>query len=316
MPTVTEQIRAVAKQLLAEQKVDLVIGFRQASQPLRATPHFARTPAEADRLVWSLGCTCNLVKYLLGRKDRVAIVAKGCDARAVLAYAKEKQIDRSRVTVIGVPCLGVASQQKLDQVLRGRGLREAFEDGEAVVLRGNGFEERVPAAELLQDSCKACAARDAVECDVRVGPSQAAAAPADPYADVRELEAMSPDRRWQWFCRETSRCIRCYACRNACPACYCEQCFVDRTSPEWIGKGNDLTDTQVFHIVRALHSAGRCVDCGACERACPMGIALRKLTRKVQKDVHEMFGTGANADASSPPELSTFGPDDPQEFIR
>jgi len=87
------------------------------------------------------------------------------------------------------------------------------------------------------------------------------------------------------------------------------------TDPEWIGKGNDLADTQIFHLIRATHIAGRCVDCGACERACPMGIELRRLTRKVRKDVKELFGAEAGAHADDPPALGTYDPEDPEDGI-
>jgi len=310
----SEEIRRVAKRLLAEGKADVVIGFRDSRLPLRATPHFARTPAEADQLVWGLGCTSNLAKYLLDREECVAVVAKGCDVRAIVATVKENQVNRDRVTIIGVPCAGVVSWQKLEAVLNGRDLTEAIQDGDTLVLRGREFEQRVAISDLLQDACRTCTVHEPVVCDVRIASSAPAGGRTDEFADIREFEALSPDERWEWFRREFSRCIRCYACRNACPACYCEQCFVDSTNPEWIGKGNDLTDTLIFHIVRAFHSAGRCVDCGACERACPMGIDLRRLTRKVQKDVKELFGADAGVDPDSPPALAVFRPDDPEDF--
>jgi len=312
---VSHEIRAIAKRLLNEGQVEVVIGFRSGTLPLRSTPHFARTAEEADLLVWDLGCATNLVKYLLDRQERAAIVAKGCDVRSVLAYAKENQIDRDRVTVVGVSCQGVTDRQKVDGLLDGRELLEAAEGGDHIVLRGRDFEKRVPRDDLCQDSCAACTLRNPVECDERVGKEVDFSPEAEEFAQIETLEARSADERWEWFQREFGRCIRCYACRNACPACYCEQCFVDHTRPEWIGKANDLADTLIFHLVRAHHSAGRCVDCGACERACPMTIPVRMLTRKVQKDVKEMFGHEAGVDRESAPPLAIHDPGDPEDFI-
>ena len=65
---------------------------------------------------------------------------------------------------------------------------------------------------------------------------------------------------------------------------------MDSTRPQWIGKTTDPSDTLIFHLTRALHLAGRCIECGACERACPMGVDIRKLNRKLAGDVKELFG--------------------------
>ncbi len=101
---------------------------------------------------------------------------------------------------------------------------------------------------------------------------------------------MMVEERWNYFEELIAPCIRCYACRNACPQCYCPTCFVDESRPQWVGKSLDPTDTRTFHFLRAYHMAGRCTDCGACERACPMDIKVRQFTKKLEKDVKELFG--------------------------
>ncbi|MDP3880455.1 MAG: 4Fe-4S dicluster domain-containing protein, partial [Dehalococcoidales bacterium] len=105
------------------------------------------------------------------------------------------------------------------------------------------------------------------------------------------------------------------ACRNACPLCYCQQCFVDRSRPQWVGKTTSASDTAIFHIMRAFDLAGRCVECGACERACPMGVDIRKLNTKLVGDVKNLFSYQAGMSLEELAPLATFRPDDPDKFM-
>jgi len=313
--TATDEIRELAKKLLREKQADLVIGYERGTLPMRSRPAFVRTEADADRLIWDEWCEANLARYLWDRDEKTAVVAKACDVRAVIAALKEDRVERDRVVIIGVRCGGILDRGRVAELLKGREPTEAVVKDGSLILRGRDFEESVPCNAVLREECTCCTDREPVEADYVVGPEVQPPSDSDDYADIEELEAKSTEERWQWFCREIEKCIRCYACRNACPMCYCSECFVDSTSPEWLGKGDDLPDKQFFHIVRAFHQAGRCVDCGACERACPMGVKLRTLTRKLRKDVKELFGTEAGKDLDSAPALAAFDPEDPDDFI-
>jgi len=123
-------------------------------------------------------------------------------------------------------------------------------------------------------------------------------------------EGLSKDERWKTFESEMSRCIRCYACRNACPLCYCEQCFVDQTMPDWMTPGNQIGDAVFFHIGRLMHLSGRCAECGACTRACPMDIPLDRLNSMAARFLEEKYETKAGMNADEPGALGAFSSDD------
>jgi ferredoxin len=132
------------------------------------------------------------------------------------------------------------------------------------------------------------------------------------YADVGQVEAMSPRERLAFWAQAFDRCIRCYACRQACPACYCadpegpSECVAEQLDPAWMSIAIDLPQKQFFHVMRAYHLAGRCSGCNACEEACPMDLPLSLLNRKVAKEVETLFGYRAGQDAATRPPLATF----------
>lgn len=316
MDSITQQIREAAKKLFAENRVDLIIGFEKGSLPLRAAPCFIRSAGEAERLVWDSSCENNLAAYIPKKKERIGIIVKGCDARSVVGLIKERQIARDSVVIIGVPCSGMIDRGKTNEMLAGKEVLSVEEKDGSIICRGNGFEKTLSKQEILPESCRCCRHRNPAVVDIMIGDAVQEQQAVEEFAAIREFEAQSPDARWDYFNRQMEKCLRCYACRNACPLCYCEECCVDSSQPQWFGKSTELSDTQVFHIMRTFHTAGRCVDCGACMRACPMDIDLRFLNKKIEKDVRELFNFEAGVALDDPPPLNTFKTDDPQEFIK
>lgn len=316
MGDVSKVIRDTAAGLLAEGSVDVIVGFEAGTLALRASPCFVRDAADAERLVWNMGCENNLARYLPWTEGRVGIVAKGCDSRSIVQHLKERRLERARLFIIGVPCQGMLDRRSIEHRLGGKEILEAQEGEGQVFVRGEGFETALSKDEHLCASCRTCRSRNPVLYDILVGDPVAEGDGAHEYAEVQEFESRPAADRWAYFLAQASRCIRCYACRNACPLCYCPTCFVDSTQPQWVGRATDLTDTLVFHVVRTLHVAGRCVDCGACERACPTGVDVRMLTKKVEKDIEELFHYRAGMNLDEPMPLASYRPDDPEAFIQ
>ncbi|MEJ5349778.1 MAG: 4Fe-4S dicluster domain-containing protein [Desulfosoma sp.] len=316
MHAYTKKIREAAQRLLVEKKVDGVIGFRQGTIPMMSEPVMIRHVDQVDQLVWNSFCGVNLANYLVKRKDRVAVVAKGCDSRNMVLQMQENQFQRNQLYILGAPCHGMVDRRKIWAFLKGREPLQVTENGPELHVSGKGFEEVLRREEYLQDNCRICTHRNPVIYDELLGDLVSEQTGVDRYEDVRRVEAMPPQDKWRYFEELIASCIRCYACRNACPMCYCPTCFVDESRPQWVGKTLDATDTRTFHLLRAFHLAGRCTDCGACERACPMGISVRQFTKKLEKDVKELYGYEAGLVMEGRPPLDTYRPDDPQDFIK
>ena len=288
-------MREEAQKLLSGGTVELIVGYGEGHGGQGVRPLFAKTAEEAGGLVWNEACVHNLATYLsrepcrqiLLRGGRVGVVAKGCDARALVVLLQEGQITREGVHVIGMVCDGVS---------------------------GTGPPD---AGGATPAKCRQCGVQTPPLYDTLVGdPAGAASAEGDPLEDVRNLEAMSLEERWDFWTGHLNRCIKCYACRQACPMCYCETCITEKSEPQWIDKASHLKGALAYHLIRAMHLAGRCVSCGECGRACPMDIPVDMISRHLAGVVEEAFDYKAGMDPEATPAFRTYREDDPEDFIR
>ena len=312
----TDKIRETAKKLLEEETVDLVIGFKKGTLPMMTEPVLIRDPEHTDQLYWDSFCNMNLANYLPKRDEKIGIVAKGCDSRNIAVHIVENQIKREQLYIIGIPCTGMVDRRRIASFLDGKEAGEVHESNGDIVVKGEGFEHTLKKSDYLQDNCIRCMHKNPVIYDALAGDLLEERKDPDPFEDVEEVEAKGPEEKWEFFASLIENCIRCYACRNACPLCYCPTCFVDESDPQWVGKSNEPTDTMTFHLLRAYHCAGRCTDCGACEQACPMDIKVRSFTRKLNKDVLNLYECEAGLSIEERPPLDTYRPDDYDKFIK
>ena len=315
MNKITETIRELAASLLKDETCDMVIGFKKGTIPMAAAPFAARTPEQAQDLIWDSNCRLNLANYLTNRKEKIGIIAKGCDARNIVTHIIENKISRDQLHIIGVPCSGMVDKKAVAAEVAGEILEFTEKDGTVEIK--TAFEtQTLEKASFLANNCTTCTHRNPVIYDQLATDLVEEPVIENPYADVEKIESLSKDEKWQHFEDLLQDCIRCYACKNACPLCYCPTCFVDESDPQWVGKGIDPTDVRTFHFLRAYHCAGRCTDCGACVEACPMGINVRDFTRKLNRDVLDIYGWEAGLDIEKRPALDTFNPDDPDGYIK
>ena len=205
--------------------------------------------------------------------------------------------------------------RKLAALAGGEEIREgSLNDGKVAVKTVKG-EHQAALEELLADNCLACRFNEPVMADISTGKGTPIAAAEKEYEPVTAFENLPAEERWAYFEKEMAKCIRCTACRNVCPSCYCRICFADQSQPRWVDIGADASDTQLFQLMRMYHMVGRCVDCGSCTAVCPMGVDLRKFLKKLDKDAFDMFGHRAGVSLEEPAPLGTYKETDKEDFI-
>ena len=273
--SIGETMQSTARDLLASGQVHRVIGY-EAGPRGRVRPAIIDRPEQAERLVWSADCTHNLTVYLqrvLNGENghasreaatppaRVAIVLKPCDSRAINVLLAEHQFSREQVFAIGMACEGIRQ----------------------------GAPASVPEA-TLQARCLRCRERAPVVHDVLLGEPPSALPEALPDEALAHVRGLPPAERAAFWLSQFDRCIRCYACRQACPMCNCPTCLFEQEDALWVGMRIAPSEKRTFHLGRALHLAGRCVGCNECERVCPMGIPIGLLNRHLAETVESLYG--------------------------
>ncbi|ADY56194.1 4Fe-4S ferredoxin, iron-sulfur binding protein [Syntrophobotulus glycolicus DSM 8271] len=295
MEQLTMEVRKIARELLEKGEVNTVIGWEQGNFWYATTPVFIDKPEDTDRLVWNEYCASNLSKYLLDFKDtdgKIAIFVKGCDARGVNRLIQDKQISRDKVVLLGLSCPGM-KDDKLAQ----------------------GSEQGADIPEAVK--CRSCRFPDPVIYDRMIGEKQNKKLPeGKDYSDVQAVEGLTADEKYQKFTANYAKCVRCYACRNVCPACNCRDCIFDHSEKGWLGKTNSVSENLFFALTRAMHVAGRCIDCGECERVCPSNVPIMLVNKKLAQDIDNLFGdyeAGVDLDKKLP--LGGYEYSDPEEFM-
>jgi ferredoxin len=258
--------------------VDVVIGYQEGWDKTITTPCFVDQASQVDKLVFDERCTYNLAKYLVGREGYLTSRFRPAD-------------ERPRAALVAGP----ATMRAVVGLIQ----EHQFKREDVYVL---GIVNGTPVG---------------IQPDVQVGHIELdLEKEAQIRARVEELEALPASERWAWWRQEFSKCIRCYACRQVCPFCYCEECIVDENQPQWIGRSPLPRNNTSWNVIRAYHLVGRCIGCRECERVCPVNIPLNLLNAKMATEVEGAFGYVAGTDVTAIPALATFQVDDSNDTIR
>ena len=294
-----------AKSLLESGEVARVIGWKKGEFFHDPEPASFESVEELKDFTYNWFCGANLSKYLIAmskKEGKTAVFLKPCDTYSFNQLVKEHRIKRENVYVIAVECLAKldieAIKSKVDGIVTsvdvvGKDVKVATTSGEYTLHK----------PEVVLSKCFVCNKTHQVK-DEEIILHERPARDVDRFEEVAKLEAMTEDERFAFWKEQLSKCIRCNACRNVCPACSCVKCVFDNPASGISAKANDTEfEEQMFHIIRAFHVAGRCTDCGECSRVCPQNIPLHLLNRKFIKDIDSLYGeyqAGETAEGKTP----------------
>ncbi|HHV96356.1 MAG TPA: 4Fe-4S ferredoxin [Clostridiaceae bacterium] len=343
-----ELMRKKAQMLLENGIVNRIIGWKKGEFIYDRTPAVFQDSDELSKLIYDGFCGANLSKYLIQeskKEGKILALLKPCDTYSFNQLIKEHQINRENVYVLGIGCPDMIDINKIRS--KGfKGILKIEEKEDELIIDTLYGQKRIKKEKALLEKCLSCKGKQHVAYDElflidnmisdngsinrsmpdceeasglkKVGIASRDSRPKkDPYEMVEKIEAMTPDERFAFWRSELSKCIRCNACRNVCPACVCVKCIFDNDRSGIASKANtDAFEENMFHIIRALHVAGRCTDCGECSRVCPQQIPLHLLNRKIIKDINEFYGQyQAGADTQTPGPLTSFKHDDVEPYI-
>lgn len=314
-----ERVKSKAKELLESGVCDRVLGWKTGEFFYDVTPAVFESAEEVEKdFVFNVFCGANLSKYLIAESrkgGKVAAFLKPCDTYSFTQLIKEHRILRENVYAIGMQCDGMCDIQAIrDQGAKGvTGVTERCGELAVETLYGT---VALPKSQVLLERCGCCKSKKLLHCDELIG-EQGEIQESKRFDQIAALEAMSADERFAFWRKELSKCIRCNACRNVCPACSCEKCVFDNPASGVQNKAAaNSFEENMFHIIRAFHVAGRCTDCGECSRVCPQHIPLHLLNRKFIKDINELYGFyQAGADMTEKSPLTNFTAGDPEPSV-
>ena len=312
------QLKALerAKALLESGEVARVVGWKKGDFCFDPSPATFESVEELNDFVYDWFCGANLSKYLIAiskKEGKTAVFLKPCDTYSFNQLVKEHRINREKIHVIAIECMAKLDIEKIKAQGATAVTGVEVVDKEVKVATAYG-EETYYKPDVVLTKCATCNKTNQVK-DEEIILHERPERDVNRFEEVEKLEAMTAEERFAFWKAQLSKCIRCNACRNVCPACSCLKCVFDNPQSGISAKANDSEfEEKLFHIIRAFHVSGRCTDCGECSRVCPQNIPLHLLNRKFIKDIDGFYGeyqAGETSEGKTPLTSYTEADEDP-----
>ena len=279
---------------------------------------------------------------------KVGVVLRSCEIRALIELVKFNQAQLDHTVIVGVDCFGTfavpayadARQESPDLMAQiFAHARDASASGLPFRSACAMCEHPAPSNADISigfigiDNTKALAVDLRDDIAEKMGVSADASVAASREAVLANLIAARTAQRdasLKNFREQIKRegmasyfaeCLECTNCMNACPICYCKECFFRTANAEHAprelfrsaerqGALMMPPDALLFQMTRLNHMATSCVGCGMCEAACPHDIPLTAMFRSVGARVQKIFDYVPGRDASEKPPFMEFKRDE------
>jgi len=313
----TKKLKNEILKILEKKDVKHVICYTAGSYGFQTRPFFISKKEDIEKIIFSPLCLHNLSLYVNNNDEKkIGVVVKGCDSKSVVQLIQEKQLDRKKIIIIGIPCKGVIDPKKLrEKISEPLEQVDVKEIKDKYIITFKDKKHEFNKKDLVFDKCLTCEHPTPIIYDVLID-EKIKPTGKEKYEQVKTFEKQTIDNKWKFWEEQFSKCIRCYACRNVCPICFCEECMAEQLNPQWLYRSVNISENTIWHIMRAFHLAGRCTGCGECERVCPMDIPLMLLNKKLEKEIKELYDYIPGTNPENIPLFAMYKPDDPGGDIK